>query len=109
MHEISENYGKAQKLLAKCVTLFQIAIAIGAIAVLTRKRPFWYVSLLFGTGGVVLLVMGLMAIPAEPKEAEGEGEKAKTEEKAKGGEEKKGEASAENKASEEHKGPEEKK
>jgi hypothetical protein len=106
-HELSDNYGKAQKMLAKCVTLFQVAIAIGAIAVLTRKKPFWYVSLLFGAGGIALLVIGLTSVPAEPKEPEGE--KAKTEEKAKGGEEKKGEAGAENKPAEEHKASEEKK
>jgi hypothetical protein len=43
-------------ILARSVTLFQIAIAIGAISVLTKRRPFWYVCLAFGMIGVVFVV-----------------------------------------------------
>jgi len=46
--------------LAGSVTLFQIAIAVGAISALTRKKPFWFVSLGFGGVGVVLFLMGLI-------------------------------------------------
>jgi Domain of unknown function (DUF4337) len=41
------------------VTLFHIAIAVVAIAVLTRKPSFWYVSVLAGAVGVLFLVWGL--------------------------------------------------
>jgi hypothetical protein len=43
---------------ARAVTLFQIAIAIGAISALTNRRAFWFVSLAFGAGGVVFLAQG---------------------------------------------------
>jgi hypothetical protein len=46
--------------LANGATLFQISIAVGAIAALTRRKPFWYVSLGFGGVGVVLFGMGLL-------------------------------------------------
>ena len=45
-----------RKILANGVTLFQISIAIGAISAITRKKPLWYASLLFGLGGVVQLI-----------------------------------------------------
>ena len=46
-------------ILANGVTLFQIAIAIGAISALTRKRGLWVVSLLFGAAGLVQLLREL--------------------------------------------------
>ena len=48
------------KRLAAGVTLFQIAIAVSAISVLTRQRWFWFAGLLFGSAGVVFLVLGLV-------------------------------------------------
>ena len=47
--------------LARAVTLFQIAIAVGAISVLTRRKPLWFVSLGFGALGLAFLVQGLLA------------------------------------------------
>jgi hypothetical protein len=41
--------------------MFQIAIAIAAISALTRKRTFWFVSLVFGLVGFVFLVQGWIA------------------------------------------------
>jgi len=48
-------------ILASGVTLFQVSIAIGAIAAITRREKLWYVSLLFGAGGLVLLLRELLA------------------------------------------------
>ena len=42
------------------VSMFQIAIAIAAISVLTRRRPFWIVSLLFGAVGCAFLLLAAM-------------------------------------------------
>jgi hypothetical protein len=39
------------------VTLFQIAIAISAIAMLTGKRFMWYFSIVLSLGGVVMLAL----------------------------------------------------
>jgi hypothetical protein len=45
--------------LARGVTLFQVAIAIAAISVLTRRRRFFYVSLGFGLCGIFFLLQEL--------------------------------------------------
>lgn len=47
-------------ILARAVTMFQVAIAIAAISALTRRRRFWAVSLLFGLMGAVFFVQGLL-------------------------------------------------
>jgi hypothetical protein len=47
-------------ILSGAVTLFQIGIAVGAIAVLTKRRSFWFGSLGFGVAGAVLFVLGLV-------------------------------------------------
>ena len=49
------------EVLARGVTMFQIAIAIAAISALTRRRAFWFVSLVFGAVGLVFLGLGWMA------------------------------------------------
>jgi Domain of unknown function (DUF4337) len=49
------------EVFARAVTMFQIAIAIAAISALTRKRHFWFVSLLFGLVGCVFLVLAGIA------------------------------------------------
>jgi NAD-specific glutamate dehydrogenase len=41
---------------ANAVALFQVAIALGAIAALTRSRAVWVGSLVVGLGGLALLV-----------------------------------------------------
>lgn len=45
--------------LATAVTMFQICIAVSAISVLTGRRAFWFVSLLFGAAGIVYLAIGI--------------------------------------------------
>jgi len=58
-HE-AEMHLERHKLLASAVTLLQIAIAIGAISALTKKRAFWIVSLAFGVIGLGFLVREIM-------------------------------------------------
>jgi predicted cobalt transporter CbtA len=58
--EAEANFHK-HEVFARSVTMFQIAIAIAAISALTKKRQFWFVSLVFGLAGVVFMVLGLMA------------------------------------------------
>ena len=56
---------EAQELLHKhehfagSVALFQVAIALGAIAALTRNRWIWFASLIPGIGGAVLFFLTL--------------------------------------------------
>ena len=44
----------------KAVTIFQIAIAISAISILTRKKELWYGGLVLTIVGVVFLVLGVV-------------------------------------------------
>jgi hypothetical protein len=45
-------------IFARGVTMFQIAIAVAAISVLTKRTRFWYVGLAFGAAGVFFLLQG---------------------------------------------------
>jgi len=42
--------------------MFQIAIAVGAISVLTRRRAFWFVSLAFGAAGILFVAQSFVSI-----------------------------------------------
>jgi len=56
----SENHLVHHTIFARGVTMFQIAIGIAAIAVLSRRRRFWYMGLAFGAIGVCFLIQGLL-------------------------------------------------
>ena len=45
---------------AAAVAFFQVSIALGAVAALTRSRPVWLASLLLGAGGLASLVRALL-------------------------------------------------
>lgn len=60
-HEkLSESHLERHVLLAKAVTLFQIAIAISAISILTRKKILWYLGLLFSLAGIFSFILGIL-------------------------------------------------
>ena len=46
---------------ANAVALFQVSIALGAVAALTRSRPVWWGSLALGTAATALFVATLIA------------------------------------------------
>jgi hypothetical protein len=46
--------------LATAVTSFQIAIAISAIAILTRRKRLWFAGLLLTAVGIVFLILGIL-------------------------------------------------
>jgi len=46
-------------ILSRAVTLFQISIAISAIAILTRRKQLWWLSLLIASGGIYFFITGL--------------------------------------------------
>jgi hypothetical protein len=58
------NFHK-HEVFAHGVTMFQIAIAIAAISALTRKRSFWFVSLVFGAVGCVFLILAELGTSLE--------------------------------------------
>jgi hypothetical protein len=47
---------------ARAVTIFQVAIALAAIAALTRRKPLWWVSLAIGACGGVFFVLGFLVL-----------------------------------------------
>ena len=57
--EISEFHLRHHVILARGVTMFQIAIAIAAIAILTKRRSFWILSMLLGVIGSISLLHGI--------------------------------------------------
>jgi hypothetical protein len=63
LQEESRLHLHAHTPLAFAVTMFQVAIAIGAISVLTKRKVFWYVAIGFGVVGAVLLLLGLWMPP----------------------------------------------
>jgi hypothetical protein len=46
---------------ANAVAIFQVAIALGAVAALTRSRAVWYLSIGLGAAGIVLFALTLAA------------------------------------------------
>lgn len=55
----SEEHLRHHSVLARGVTMFQVAIAVGAIAVLTKKQSFWFGSLALGLLGAAFLAWGI--------------------------------------------------
>ncbi len=45
---------------AKAVTFFQIAIAIAAIAILTRRKLLWYASMALALVGIWFFILGFL-------------------------------------------------
>ena len=54
----SREHMKRHVIYAQGVTMFQIAIAVAAISVLTKRTRFWYVALAFAVVGLFFLVQG---------------------------------------------------
>jgi hypothetical protein len=52
----SEWHLKMHNALARCVTLFQIAIAICAISAISKQKWLWVASILTGIAGIGLLI-----------------------------------------------------
>jgi hypothetical protein len=59
--EESEHSLHVHHQFAKSVTIFQVAIALAAIAALTRRRPMWWVSLGVSAIGAVFFVLGFLS------------------------------------------------
>jgi hypothetical protein len=56
----SAEHMEIHHILAKAVTIFQIAIAVSAIAVLTKKKWMWYGSMVLGLLGIMFLLQGIL-------------------------------------------------
>ncbi|OCX52854.1 hypothetical protein BEL04_00550 [Mucilaginibacter sp. PPCGB 2223] len=58
--EESHKHLEGHDILARSVTLFQISIAISAIAILVKKRLFWFVSLGFAAFAAYFFIMEVL-------------------------------------------------
>jgi len=61
MDRKSEHSLHVHHQFATSVTVFQVAIALAAIAALTRRKGMWWVSLVVGGTGTVFFLLGLLA------------------------------------------------
>jgi len=59
--EESKHHLHLHHRFAKSVTIFQVSIALAAIAALAKKKAMWWVSLAAGAAGAVFLVLGFLA------------------------------------------------
>ena len=55
----SDLHTERHDILARAVTLFQAAIAIAAISIITKRRPLWFLSLGFAFTGLFFLLQEL--------------------------------------------------
>ncbi|HZU83714.1 MAG TPA: DUF4337 family protein [Polyangiaceae bacterium] len=60
MDQQSEHSLHVHHQFAKSVTIFQVAIALSAIAALTRRKPMWWVSLAAGVVAAAFFAVGLL-------------------------------------------------
>jgi len=44
--------------MARGVNLFQVALVVSVIAIITRRRKLWHMSLLAAAGGLFFLIQG---------------------------------------------------
>ena len=58
-HE-SKHHLHAHEQLSRAVTFCQLAIALGAISALTRRKPLWLLSIALGSTGAVFLAHSLL-------------------------------------------------
>jgi hypothetical protein len=56
----SDQHMSHHNVFARTVTMFQIAIAMAAISVLSKRKWLWHVSLLLSGGGLVFLVQAFL-------------------------------------------------
>jgi hypothetical protein len=54
----SKEHVEKHKILARGVTLFQIAIAIGAISIIVKRKLLWLVSISFAAVGIFFFLQG---------------------------------------------------
>jgi hypothetical protein len=56
--EASEKFHERHEHFALAVTIFQVAIALSAIAALTKLKPMWFLSMLVAAGGIYFFLQG---------------------------------------------------
>jgi hypothetical protein len=57
----SEHQFKKHHYFAQGVAAFQVGIVLASISIMVRYRPVWYLSLVAGAAGILLVIIGLQA------------------------------------------------
>ena len=57
--EASEHAMHVHEYCAYAVTIFQVATALGAIAVLVKLKPIWFTSIALGLAGIGLIIKAI--------------------------------------------------
>jgi hypothetical protein len=70
----SDEHFERHEKLAQSVTIFQVAVAVCAIAVIVKRKWFWAIGLAFGITATGFLVYGVTFTPSPEKESEAVGE-----------------------------------
>jgi len=60
LQQESDEHVARHKILARGVTMFQVAIAIGAISIITKRRVLWFASMGFAVVGIFFLFHGIL-------------------------------------------------
>lgn len=58
-NRLSEHYYNKHHIISFAETFLQMAIALSAISLLTRRRLFWWISLLFSVAGIGFFVSAM--------------------------------------------------
>jgi hypothetical protein len=78
LEQLSREHLESHETFEGSATLFHIAIAIVAVAVVARRREFWFISIAAGLVGLVFFGKALLHAPPPLKEDESEAPPAKT-------------------------------
>jgi hypothetical protein len=70
LEKLSRGHLEAHEGFEGAATLFHIAIAIVAIAVVARRKEFWFLSMIVGLGGILVFGRALLTAPPRLKEEE---------------------------------------
>jgi len=57
--EASEHAMHVHEYCAFAVTIFQVATALGAIAILVKLKPVWFTSVVLGLAGLGLIIKAI--------------------------------------------------
>lgn len=70
LEKLSRGHLESHEGFEGAATLFHIAIAIVAIAVVARRKEFWYLSMLVGAAGILVFGKAYLSAPPPLKEPE---------------------------------------
>lgn len=68
LEELSRRHLESHETFEGAATLFHVAIAVVAISVVAKRKEFWYVAMVGGAAGIIILGKALVQVPPPMKE-----------------------------------------